>query len=85
MVLLIENTVTYLSLKFQRWDTSEADYKKLPNDGSAWEFNTGTYRVIRGGSWNDSPRFLRSANRFRITPGDRDYYLGFRLARSKDK
>ena len=26
MVLLIEDTVTYLSLKFQRWDTSENHY-----------------------------------------------------------
>ena len=31
MVLLIENTVTYLSLKFQRWDTSGGKYKIRPN------------------------------------------------------
>ena len=29
MVLLIENTVTYLSLKFQRWDTSDPIYKNI--------------------------------------------------------
>ncbi|HIO93137.1 MAG TPA: formylglycine-generating enzyme family protein, partial [Leucothrix mucor] len=66
-------------------DKYQADYKKLPNDGSAWEFNTGARRVIRGGSWNGTPRYLRSAYRYGSTPDNRDYDLGFRLARSKDK
>src|SRR5262249_45437253 len=38
-------------------------------------------RVIRGGSWNDNGgRDCRSALRFRHTPGDRHYYVGFRVA-----
>ena len=40
----------------------------------------GPLRVIRGGSWSDTARPLRSALRFRYTPDGRNYFLGFRLA-----
>ena len=43
---------------------------------------SGSVRVIRGGSWGDSGRFLRSAYRSYGTPSDRDYFVGFRLVRS---
>jgi len=36
--------------------------------------------VIRGGSWNNEPVNLRSANRNRNTPDNRNNNLGFRLA-----
>jgi hypothetical protein len=36
--------------------------------------------VIRGGSWNNKPENLRSANRNRNTPDNRNNNLGFRLA-----
>jgi formylglycine-generating enzyme required for sulfatase activity len=39
-------------------------------------------RVIRGGSWKDDPKFLRAAFRYGYTAGDRDSYIGFRLART---
>jgi len=38
-------------------------------------------RVVRGGGFNDEPRFLRSAYRFSYRPGDRIVYLGFRCVR----
>jgi hypothetical protein len=38
--------------------------------------------VIRGGSWNHEPRNVRSANRNRNTPDNRNNNLGFRLAQS---
>lgn len=41
---------------------------------------TGSNRVDRGGSWSSSGWDCRSADRGWITPGDRYYYLGFRLA-----
>jgi formylglycine-generating enzyme required for sulfatase activity len=42
----------------------------------------GTSRVIRGGSWFNPERFLRSACRAGSAPGYRDDYLGFRIASS---
>ncbi len=37
-------------------------------------------RIVRGGSWLSVPRICRSAHRFRDPPGDRYYYIGFRVA-----
>ncbi|MBU0656056.1 MAG: SUMF1/EgtB/PvdO family nonheme iron enzyme [Gammaproteobacteria bacterium] len=37
-------------------------------------------RVLRGGSWNNTPRNVRSANRNNNTPGNRNNNIGFRLA-----
>lgn len=39
-------------------------------------------RVLRGGSWVDSPAFVRYDFRFLIGAGDRDFYIGFRVART---
>ena len=38
------------------------------------------FRVLRGGSWKDAPRYCRSAYRCRYWPGNRSRCLGFRLA-----
>ena len=43
---------------------------------------TGSNRVVRGGSWDNSAGFLRSAFRRFYSPGLRDGYLGFRLVRT---
>ncbi|MCP4966515.1 MAG: SUMF1/EgtB/PvdO family nonheme iron enzyme, partial [bacterium] len=37
-------------------------------------------RVLRGGSWNNNPRRLRSANRNNNEPTNRNNNVGFRLA-----
>jgi formylglycine-generating enzyme required for sulfatase activity len=42
----------------------------------------GSYRVVRGGGWFSRARLVRSACRFWYAPGDRHYYLGFRLLSS---
>ncbi|WP_459992446.1 SUMF1/EgtB/PvdO family nonheme iron enzyme [Methylosoma difficile] len=36
--------------------------------------------MLRGGSWNNKPRRLRSANRNRNTPDNRNNNVGFRLS-----
>jgi len=45
--------------------------------------SSGSYRVYRGGSWFNSARYCRSADRLRYAPGYRIDYLGFRLARAQ--
>ena len=40
----------------------------------------GDARVLRGGSWNNNGRNVRSANRNRNEPGRHDNDSGFRLA-----
>jgi formylglycine-generating enzyme required for sulfatase activity len=57
-------------------------YKDAPSDGSARATGDCARRVLRGGSWGDYPRNLRSAYRFRFSPDSRYNYLGFRLART---
>jgi len=42
---------------------------------------SGTYRVLRGGSWGIDENGCRSANRYRPTPGVKSNTYGFRLAR----
>ena len=39
-------------------------------------------RMLRGGGWVDSPAFVSYDFRFFIGPDDRDFYIGFRVART---
>jgi formylglycine-generating enzyme required for sulfatase activity len=43
--------------------------------------SSGFYRVIRGGSWDDSVEKSRSANRYYYIPLDKFYHIGFRVVR----
>ena len=56
-------------------------YNGAPNDGSAWESPTGSYRVNRGGSWLFDGGLVRSAIRGGYEPGDRVGDLSLRPAR----
>jgi formylglycine-generating enzyme required for sulfatase activity len=56
-------------------------YRRSPATDPAGP-SSGDFRVLRGGSWHDSARRLRSANRNRGKPDYRFEFLGFRLARS---
>jgi formylglycine-generating enzyme required for sulfatase activity len=44
--------------------------------------NSCETHVIRGGSWSDTPRLLRAANRAKYAPGARLDTIGFRVART---
>jgi len=41
--------------------------------------SSGSFRVVRGGSWLSLPRDCRSANRNDYSPDDRNSNVGFRL------
>ena len=45
--------------------------------------DTGSGRVIRGGSWGGGAGYVRSAVRFSRSPGHRDGFIGFRLVRTE--
>jgi formylglycine-generating enzyme required for sulfatase activity len=60
------------------WNESLA---QAPADGSARTTGDCTRRVVRGGSWANGPRDLRSAVRDSNATGERSGNLGFRLAR----
>jgi formylglycine-generating enzyme required for sulfatase activity len=56
-------------------------YESLPESGRAHVETSCESRRVRGGSWDDSPRELRSARRSRVKPEVRRNDGGFRLAR----
>ncbi len=63
-------------------DCWNENYAGAPSDERAWESGDCSRRVLRGGSWYDKLRTLRSANRRRDTADYRHINLGFRIARS---
>ena len=66
-------------------DAWHASYEGAPVDGSAWlEKSAGADRVVRGGSWFDGARYVRSAFRARLAPVVRLDNLGFRCARVQE-
>jgi len=40
--------------------------------------SSGTYRVLRGGAWDDDARNTRLSNRYWLKPESREFYAGFR-------
>ncbi|MEL6141289.1 MAG: formylglycine-generating enzyme family protein [Bacteroidota bacterium] len=61
-----------------------ADYHNAPRDGRAQvSSDPAALRVRRGGSWGHSAGRCRSASRDWPGPGNRNNYLGFRLALSQ--
>ena len=63
-------------------DCWHESYTGAPNDGQAWESGECGHRVLRGGSWYSVSIGVRSAYRFRDTPGIRHSQVGFRMART---
>jgi len=59
------------------WNDS---YAGAPTDGRARTGGDCSPRVLRGGSWNLIPSYLRSANRYWGSTSLRNNNYGFRLA-----
>ncbi|MDZ7262050.1 MAG: formylglycine-generating enzyme family protein, partial [candidate division KSB1 bacterium] len=58
-----------------------ADYYKTSPTSNPLGPSTGTYKVIRGGSWYSEPARLRCAKRSYLQPGIRLDVVGFRCAK----
>lgn len=61
-------------------DCWHINYANAPTDGSAW-ITAGdcNQRILRGGSWNTSPKACRSAFRSKLDPDSSLYDIGFRV------
>jgi formylglycine-generating enzyme required for sulfatase activity len=56
------------------------NYEGAPGDGSAWVTGGDSdFRMLRGGSWDDFPRYCRCAFRFIFNPVIRFNVIGFRV------
>ncbi len=61
------------------------NYEGAPSDGSAWTTDCDeSFPVLRGGSWGDDPRRLRSALRYWYWPSYRYLNIGFRLVQDSN-
>jgi len=67
------------------WDWySSGYYGTRPDpDSDPTGASSGSYRVVRGGSWYRAARFCRSASRYGFNPGIRYSGFGFRVCRSR--
>lgn len=63
-------------------DCWNGSFAESPADGSAWRSGECERGVLRGGSWTNIPRHLRSAFRLRLPTGGRLTFGGFRVART---
>lgn len=63
------------------WYDSKA-YKNSPKENPNGP-ESGRYKVLRGGSWFDSQKIVRTSNRNKNRPEKQNSYFGFRLVISK--
>jgi len=62
-------------------DCYHEGYRQAPKDGSAWIGADCRSHIVRGGSWYDGPRTVRSAYRVADATVNRNSSLSFRVAR----
>ena len=65
-------------------DCFHETYAGAPTDGSAWTTGKCEARMMRGGSWFNSTYYLRSSQRYIVSPHIRGTNAGFRVAKTLD-
>jgi len=68
------------------WEWCQDWYADYPTESAVnpQEPDSGSRRVLRGGSWVNGGRYCRSAYRSRFDPSNRIHNVGFRLARGHE-
>jgi formylglycine-generating enzyme required for sulfatase activity len=62
-------------------DPWHENYRGAPGDFHVWKAGgNDRYRVLRGGSWHETPDLCRSAVRLKLEAGEGDEMVGFRVA-----
>jgi len=63
-------------------DCYQKTYVGAPTDGRAWKAGPCEARVMRGGSWFNSTYYIRSTQRYIVSPYVRANNAGFRVAKT---
>ena len=63
-------------------DWYAANYYETSPDRNPPGPDQGQFKVLRGGSWSDLPKYLLTYGRFKLPPETRNSYTGFRCAKS---
>jgi formylglycine-generating enzyme required for sulfatase activity len=63
-------------------DWYAASYYETSPDRNPQGAEQGQFKVLRGGSWSDLPKYLLTYGRFKLPPETRNSYTGFRCAKS---
>jgi formylglycine-generating enzyme required for sulfatase activity len=63
-------------------DWYAAGYYEISPERNPQGPESGQFKVLRGGSWSDLPKYLLTYGRFKLLPETRNSYTGFRCAKS---
>jgi formylglycine-generating enzyme required for sulfatase activity len=63
-------------------DWYQTNYYEVSPDHNPQGPEQGQFKVLRGGSWSDLPKYLLTYGRFKLPPETRNSYTGFRCAKS---
>ncbi len=74
------NVSEWCQTRWQDEDGNEYALPYQPNDGrEEVEGGNSAYRVWKGGAFNDHEKWVRCAYRYRSSPWDWNYFIGFRV------
>jgi len=63
-------------------DWYATNYYEISSEHNPQGPEQGQFKVLRGGSWSDLPKYLLTYGRFKLPPDTRNSYTGFRCAKS---